>query len=133
MYFSVFQSSEYNSDEDTNNINNTINEKTNNDDSDNCIICWSPECPLLLLSDIPNITLQCECNPMIHQKCLNSWLITTSSCPICRKVITVKNRLKWSLNMRLIIGRFIQFMFKVYFCILAFNLLIIIADQIIKM
>jgi hypothetical protein len=127
MYFSVFQSSEYNSDEDS------IIIKTNNiEESDNCIICWSPECPLLLLSEIPNITLNCECNPTIHQKCLNSWLITTCSCPICRKHIIVKNRLKWSLNMRLIIGRFIQFMFKVYFCILAFNLLIIVADQLIK-
>jgi hypothetical protein len=127
MYFSVFQSSEYNSDEDS------IIIKTNNiEDSDNCIICWSPESPLLLLSEIPNITLHCDCNPTIHQKCLNSWLITTCSCPICRKYIIVKNRLKWSLNMRLIIGRFIQFMFKVYFCILAFNLLIIVADLLIK-
>lgn len=131
MYFSVFQSSEYNSDEDINNTNNTNN--TIKEESDSCIICWTSECPILLLSDIPNIILVCECNPLIHQKCLNSWLITTRSCPICRKGITLKNQLKWSLNIRLIAGRFIIFMFKVYFCILAFNLLIIVADMVIKM
>lgn len=125
MYFSVFQSSEYHSDEDTNNDNE--NNKVNNDD-DNCIICWTPDNQLQLLSDIPNIVLNCNCNPKIHQTCLNNWLVNTRSCPICRKDIVVNIPLNMSLKIRSFINRYIQCLFKIYFCILAINLFIIVID-----
>ena len=86
MYFSVFPSSEYNED-----INNDKIIRDDKADTDICIICWSPEYKnnnLYLLSDIQNITLDCNCDPKLHQDCLNNWLIKSRSCPICRKNFT---------------------------------------------
>lgn len=130
MYFSVFQSSEYNSDEDITNKDN---------DNDNiCIICWFPENindKIYLLSEIRHITLYCECNPKLHKNCLNNWLITTHSCPICRKKLIINFNLDnryMILNVKIFIGRFIQVLFKIYFFILAMHLFIIFINIILS-
>lgn len=143
MYYSVFQSSEYNSDE----IDHKLKEEedinkpediNNPEDIDNCIICWQPGCEtnkLYLLPEIPNIQLYCDCQPKIHQQCLNVWIIKTRSCPICRKLITIKvhlNRNSIFLNMRLFAGQYIKCLFKIYFGILCVNLIIILVDHIAK-
>lgn len=82
MYYSIFSSSEYYSDDDT-------------DDSftyDNCLICLMPANnvqQLTHLSNFKHIYTDCKCNPMLHMKCLNKWIENTQSCPICRTKITV--------------------------------------------
>lgn len=80
MYFCIYPSCEYNSDE----------EYTNNNDNDLCLICWLPKeknNDIKLLTDFSNIKVNCECNPKIHYLCLNDWITKTKSCPICRKEI----------------------------------------------
>jgi hypothetical protein len=130
MYFSVFQSSEYNADEQDEIIKIKT---TNNEEIDNCIICWHPGDnykKLYILTEIPNIILGCDCEPKIHQDCLNEWLKNTPSCPICRKKIGVNIHLRMRLKISLCISRYIQCLFTIYFCILGINLLIILIDQI---
>lgn len=85
MYFSVFSSSEYYSDEDV--TNDIIFDET-----DICIICWMPEEKnnrLKNLSDFSHIITTCKCHPQIHTLCLNNWINKNKSCPICRTKLTI--------------------------------------------
>jgi len=88
MYFSTFSSSEYYSDEDTNDTNI-------NDENDTCIICWLPSNEknvIKTLTDFTTITTTCNCNPKLHILCLDDWIQKSSSCPscpICRKTIHI--------------------------------------------
>lgn len=130
MYFSVFQSSQYNTDEEDK-INNI---KQITETEDNCIICWSPQDnynKLYLLTEIPNISLDCCCQPKLHEVCLNNWLKNTCSCPICRKKILVNIQLRMRLKISSCIGHYIQCLFKIYFCILGLQLLFIFVDKVI--
>jgi len=80
MYFSVFSSSEYYSDED---ISNDISI----DEDDLCIICWLPQeeqNEIKLLSEFSHIKPNCKCKPKLHSTCINDWIKKTPTCPICR-------------------------------------------------
>lgn len=80
MYFSVFSSSEYYSDEE-------INGKLSVDEDDLCLICWLPgeeKNDINLLSEFSHIKPNCKCKPKIHSICINEWIKKTPSCPICR-------------------------------------------------
>ena len=37
------------------------------------------------LQTLANDMNTCDCNPIIHKKCFNSWKKISNSCPICRK------------------------------------------------
>lgn len=79
MYFCIYPSCEYNSDE-----------ACDIDDNELCLICLSPKeknNEIKFLTDFSNIKVNCKCNPKIHYICLNDWVIKTQSCPICRKEI----------------------------------------------
>lgn len=83
MYFTVFSSSQYYSDDD-------IDDKLIIDETDMCVICWMPSTKynkINILSDFSHITTKCNCKPKIHYLCLNNWINRTSSCPICRTPI----------------------------------------------
>lgn len=57
-----------------------------------CIICWLPSQEnsiILKMKDYHNINTICDCNPTFHYSCLKEWIDKTSSCPICRKKITI--------------------------------------------
>lgn len=81
-----------------NNINNNkllhSTEKTNanaktNDSTSVCIVCLDSSFAYtqkVLLKKM-NYDTKCECNCVIHSKCLNQWIITNNSCPICHKII----------------------------------------------
>jgi len=70
MYFSVFLSSEYYSDEDiTNNISI--------DKDKLCLICWLPQeeqNEIKLLSEFSHIKTNCKCKPNLHSTCINDWI-----------------------------------------------------------
>lgn len=82
MYFSIFPSSEYYSDEEES------DEEDDNADKDNvCIICLrysNKNSNLNLLNDISYVYRNCKCNPIIHNICFYKWIKQSSTCPICR-------------------------------------------------
>lgn len=85
MYFSIYPSCEYNSDDEQN--NNIIFS-----DNDLCLICWLPEDKnnkIKLLSDFSHIKVNCKCNPKIHGNCLNDWITKSKTCPICRTEVNL--------------------------------------------
>lgn len=84
MYFSIFSSSEYYSDEEV--------KKSSINDEDVCLLCWLPSSKqdtLKTLSNFTNFKLNCNCNPKLHLTCINEWFHSTKSCPICRKKIDI--------------------------------------------
>ena len=87
MYFATFAF--YNEDKNTN--NNTQN---------NCIICLlpndTPTDKIKKMTDFVHISITCPCNPPIHFQCINQWIYTSSTCPICRKPIYSKWHIFWN-------------------------------------
>ena len=84
MYFSIFPSSEYYSDDDIDDAGVI--------DTDVCLICWLPSTntnKINNLSNFSHIITNCSCKPKIHSLCLNHWIKTTPSCPICRTKIKI--------------------------------------------
>jgi hypothetical protein len=85
MYFSIFTSSEYDSDDD---INNELVVK----EDDLCLICWLPaeeKNQIKILSEFSHIKPKCKCKPKLHSECINEWIIKTPSCPICRTKMNI--------------------------------------------
>lgn len=57
-----------------------------------CIICWLPsskDTPVKCMKEYSFYVSNCKCNVFFHDTCLNKWLKTYSSCPICRKKICI--------------------------------------------
>lgn len=86
MYFSVYPTSEYYSDED-------FDKKIFSDEEkDICIICWLPSeetNKIQKLTEFKEINTKCDCKPKIHSLCLEKWTKQNLSCPICRSKITL--------------------------------------------
>jgi len=88
MYFSVFPSSEYMSDNE-----NIDNKMEDNKMEDICLICWMPSETnnnIKYLNEHQYIYKVCECNPKFHSNCLQEWIKTKASCPICRKHLIIE-------------------------------------------
>jgi hypothetical protein len=54
-----------------------------------CIICLDSSFAYtqqVLLKKM-NYDRKCDCNCVVHSKCLNQWITTNNSCPICHKTI----------------------------------------------
>lgn len=54
-----------------------------------CIVCLDSSFAYtqqVLLKKM-NYDRKCDCNCVIHSKCLNQWITTNNSCPICHKII----------------------------------------------
>lgn len=131
MYFSLISSYENfcknindeDKDKDTNNylINNQ---------KDTCLICWMPtdeNNELKKLSNFLHINIICDCQPKIHYLCLNIWISKNSSCPICRKKISIKTlNLKNSTMFEKIYyyGKEYHFYFCKTICFITFSYLI---------
>jgi hypothetical protein len=84
MYFSIFSSSEYYSDENINTCS-SLDDKL-------CLICWLPEeekNEINLLSNFSHIKPNCKCKPNIHLQCLNEWITKSPTCPICRTKMNI--------------------------------------------
>lgn len=85
MYFSIFSSSEYYSDED-------IDSELIINEDDICLICWLPgeqQNQIKLLSEFSHIKPKCKCKPKLHPHCINEWIMKTPSCPICRTKMNI--------------------------------------------
>jgi hypothetical protein len=58
-----------------------------------CFICLSSNTnindPVKLMKEYSFYISSCECNSYIHNKCLDTWIKNTASCPICRNKTTV--------------------------------------------
>ena len=88
MYFSIYASSEYYSDDDIHNVELLVDEK------ETCIICWLPSeqtNKIKNLSDFSQLKLECKCHPNIHNNCIYTWLNKSLTCPICRSKISIIN------------------------------------------
>jgi len=86
MYFPVYSTSEYYSNNDIS--NNKLIDK--NDDI--CLICWLPQekhNEIKLLSEFLHIKINCNCKPKLHYTCINEWIKQTQTCPICRTQINI--------------------------------------------
>ena len=86
MYFPSYISYDYTKD-DIKNIQE--------DDNKICVICWLPSEEnnhIKQLKEFSYIYFFCNCNVIIHTNCLNDWSNISSSCPICRKKITIFTR-----------------------------------------
>jgi len=73
-------------------------DKVFNDEQTNklCLICWFPSNKnetIQNMKTISHIVVICDCNPIFHKKCLDIWINKTSSCPICRKKITITSEI----------------------------------------
>ena len=73
-------------------------DKVFNDEQTNklCLICWLPSNKnetIQNMKTISHIVVICDCNPIFHKNCLNIWINKTSSCPICRKKITITSEI----------------------------------------
>jgi hypothetical protein len=83
MYFSVVDSYECYFEED--NINITLKPTLN---VDCCIICYESD-NIKLLSDFSHIKINCQCNPKLHEICINKWIHNSPTCPICRQHLDI--------------------------------------------
>lgn len=87
MYFSIFPSSEYYSDEDRD-----CEPIPLIDQEDICLICWNPgnkQNQINILTNFPHIKPKCKCNPKLHTLCINEWIKKTPTCPICRTKMNI--------------------------------------------
>lgn len=87
MYFFIFNSSEYFSDEDR------FRDTQPRDDEENmCLICWLPENKenkIHVLTNFSNIKPKCKCKPKLHTTCINEWVKKSQTCPICRTKMNI--------------------------------------------
>ena len=63
--------------------------------SEICLVCWLPserDNIIKRLSVFPHINITCNCNPTIHKLCIDDWISKSSSCPICRKKIVLREK-----------------------------------------
>ncbi len=87
MYFSIFSSSEYYSDEDRD-----YDTQSCIDEEDMCLICWLPgnkENEIHVLTNFSNIKPKCKCKPKLHTICINEWVKKSPTCPICRTKMNI--------------------------------------------
>jgi hypothetical protein len=87
MYFSIFNSYDYYSDEDT-----VRDIQTCDDEEDMCLICWLPgnnKNEIHVLTNFSNIKPKCRCNPKLHTACINEWVKKSPTCPICRTKMNI--------------------------------------------
>ena len=88
MYYFLYTSSDYYED-------SSYQEEIVEEDINICLICWFPDIEKNLVKNMKEfsyIITTCNCNALIHDKCLIQWLANSSTCPICRKHIsTIKN------------------------------------------
>lgn len=87
MYFSIFSSSEYYSDEDRD-----CNKEQCIDTDEICLICWLPgdtQNQINILTNFSHIKPKCKCKPKIHTLCINEWIKKSPTCPICRTKMNI--------------------------------------------
>jgi hypothetical protein len=68
-------------------------ENIHNETEDICLICWMPSETnnnIKYLSEHQYIYKICDCNPKFHSNCLQEWIKTKASCPICRKHLIIE-------------------------------------------
>lgn len=85
MYFGVVDHYNY----DTYDLINV--ETINNDNIDQCFICFEIKCPNgnypIKLNSKLYYYKKCSCDGFIHKFCLDIWYNKSSRCPICRDII----------------------------------------------
>ena len=133
MYFSVFPSSEYYS----NDSNEDINDKLTNNEEDLCLICWLPSQEnneIKYLSQFIHIKQKCNCKPKLHLICINDWIKNSQSCPICRKkmniVILTANTSNLKFSCYIICISYTVYFLRFLFYISSFNLLCLLIYKI---
>lgn len=77
-------------------INNSKNDKSNNENDNDCCICLEKylcesNTTAKNINDIikttPLIIKTCNCSYIVHTECFNEWFINNGSCIICRKMM----------------------------------------------
>ena len=57
-----------------------------------CVICFD------IFSDKnsgPVRLIGCSCNIVYHYRCLDTWLKRSSTCPMCRKIVKIDDKIEW--------------------------------------
>ena len=71
-----------------------------------CCICFSCESEsqekVINLNNNNRYSKKCNCNPAIHNKCLETWLITKNVCPICHSQVKIKKTICEKISILLI-------------------------------
>ena len=57
------------------------------------------ECPICLDDIKKNQESKTVCNHKFHKECLNTWLNTHNTCPLCRSIIANKKVKRFQINM----------------------------------
>jgi hypothetical protein len=118
--------------------NTEIQQSYKDIDNDNdllCVICLSQptDCnQLISLQDNNQYIINCLCNVHLHNTCLKTWVDKASSCPICRKKISI-NKLMLHENVNLFLLYIIYSWFKFLHlvkCIIILNIIFYISDNI---
>lgn len=86
MYYTIYTSSDY-YDEKEKEKNNSLKEY----DGNICLICLLPDKHKDLVQNMKQfsyILSTCDCNALFHSNCLETWIVKSQSCPICRIQLT---------------------------------------------
>ena len=88
MYYTLYTSSDYYEEDDVLKEDESLKE----DDVKICLICWLPNKNNDLVQNMKQISYiltTCDCDALFHSNCLQAWITNSSSCPICRKELTI--------------------------------------------
>ena len=87
MYGTLYKSSE-----DYDYDYNVIHYDAIDEPAKQCLICWLPSdkhTPVKYMKTISYYLSNCQCNALLHEKCLTTWLQMNLSCPICRNKVSL--------------------------------------------
>lgn len=71
----------------------SLNNNEEENEEKECFICFEKEDDILFLREIEKIGYirTCDCNGIIHDRCLSIWYQINKKCPICRQNMDMKN------------------------------------------
>jgi len=71
---------------------------------DICSICWEDHTQRLVFSkkfiyinNFIEYSFVCDCNIVVHNNCMNEWVLLQNCCPICKSPLEEKKNVKNSL------------------------------------
>jgi len=92
----------HNSEDKNMNVNNTkyiLNIKNEENVENECFICYDNNSDKIIKLNNQCLYFKtCKCDGYIHKQCLETWIETTTKCPICRNQIFKNTDVKLNIN-----------------------------------